>query len=277
MNRLFYSFNSIIITYIFKAKRLDHLESHIKILVKKYSLKENFGNKGDPCENDAPRHPDLEQKYLFSRAESRRSKRGTKPNQHELAKAVELANYIPKIIQAMGALQLEKKIPGPPGPPGEKGQPGPRSLPGPPGPPGEKGQPGPRSLPGPPGPPGSPAPPVEYDRPGLLGPPGAKGAKGQPGRRGLPGIPGIPALPGPPGKRGRPGPRGLPGSKGDIGKRGFTGESGAQGLQGIQGQKGESCSLILTKPSVMISPARLAIYEGQTATLYCFACGYPPP
>ena len=57
-------------------------------------------------------------KYPFSHL--KRKKRANIPDQQQMAAVLaELKRHIPKIIQALGALQLEKKIPGPRGPPGQ--------------------------------------------------------------------------------------------------------------------------------------------------------------
>ncbi|KXJ14374.1 Ficolin-2 [Exaiptasia diaphana] len=55
----------------------------------------------------------------------------------ERSQSDDLLQYIPTIVQAIGALQIEKKIAGPPGPQGDRGPQGKTGLPGTPGPKGD--------------------------------------------------------------------------------------------------------------------------------------------
>ena len=99
---------------------------------------------------------------------------------------------------------------------------------------------------------------------GPPGPPGKQGIMGPPGIRGEIGIKGEAGTPGTPGIKGDIGPPGYPGSKGDA---------GPPGIPGVKGEPGETCSA----PKITISPWKVTVSKGNTASLRCFATGNPYP
>ena len=114
---------------------------------------------------------------------------------------------------------------------------------------------------GPPGPPGPPGPR------GQKGDRGRKGTKGKNGNRGDQGIMG------PPGKSGKQGIVGLKGSQGEIGPKGQKGDMGPPGVTGVKGEPGEPISA----PTVSVSPAKLTVNEGRSASFHCSVTGNPEP
>ena len=113
-------------------------------------------------------------------------------------------------------------------------------------------------LPGPPGP------------PGPRGQKGARGRRGQKGRTGNKGDRGIMGSPGKSGKQGVMGPAGL---KGETGPKGQKGDTGPAGIPGAKGEPGESISA----PVVAVSPAKLTVNEGGSASFQCSVSGNPEP
>ena len=103
--------------------------------------------------------------------------------------------------------------------------------------------------------------------PGPPGLPGAKGEKGSRGRRGNQGDQGIMGSPGRSGKQGIMGPRGI------IGQKGQKGDVGPLGMPGAKGEPGESISA----PAVAISPTKLTVNEGSSASFQCSVTGNPEP
>ena len=99
---------------------------------------------------------------------------------------------------------------------------------------------------------------------GPPGPPGERGFMGPPGIRGEIGFKGDAGPPGTPGMKGDTGPQGTPGFKGDAGPRGNT---------GMKGEPGQTCSA----PKVTISPRKLTVLKGTTASFRCSASGNPWP
>ena len=99
---------------------------------------------------------------------------------------------------------------------------------------------------------------------GPPGPPGERGFMGPPGIRGEIGFKGDAGPPGTPGMKGDTGPQGTPGFKGDAGPRGNT---------GMKGEPGQTCSA----PKVTISPRKLTVLKGATASFRCSASGNPWP
>ncbi|KAK2570960.1 Hemicentin-1 [Acropora cervicornis] len=114
------------------------------------------------------------------------------------------------------------------------------------------------------GPPGPPGPP---------GPRGQKGDRGQKGRKGKNGNKGDQGVMGPPGKSGKQGIAGLQGSQGEIGPKGQKGNIGMSGMPGAKGEPGESIST----PQVTVSPAKLTVNEGRSASFQCSVTGNPAP
>ena len=113
-------------------------------------------------------------------------------------------------------------------------------------------------LPGPPGP------------PGPRGQKGARGRRGQKGRTGTKGDRGIMGSPGKSGKQGIMGPVGL---QGETGPKGQKGDTGLAGMPGAKGEPGESISA----PVVAVSPAKLTVNEGGSASFQCSVSGNPGP
>ena len=114
------------------------------------------------------------------------------------------------------------------------------------------------------GPPGPPGPP---------GPRGQKGDRGQKGRKGKNGNKGDQGVMGPPGKSGKQGIAGLQGSQGEVGPKGQKGNIGMPGMPGAKGEPGESIST----PQVTVSPAKLTVNEGRSASFQCSVTGNPAP
>ena len=114
---------------------------------------------------------------------------------------------------------------------------------------------------GPPGPPGPPG------RRGQKGDRGRKGTKGKNGNKGDQGIMG------PQGKSGKQGIAGLKGSQGGIGPKGQKGNMGLPGMMGAKGEPGEPISV----PTVAVSPAKLTVNEGRSASFQCSVTGNPEP
>ena len=114
------------------------------------------------------------------------------------------------------------------------------------------------------GPPGPPGPP------GRRGPKGDRGRKGTKGKNGKKGDQGIM---GPPGKSGKQGIAGLQGSQGEVGPKGQKGNMGLPGIPGAKGEPGEPISA----PKVAVSPRKLTVNEGRSASFQCSVTGNPNP
>ena len=111
------------------------------------------------------------------------------------------------------------------------------------------------------GPPGPPGPP---------GPRGQKGARGRRGQKGKTGKKGDQGIMGSPGKSGKQGIMGPVGPQGEVGPKG---DMGAAGMPGAKGEPGESISA----PTVAVSPIKLTVNEGGSASFQCSASGNPGP
>ncbi|XP_068673418.1 uncharacterized protein [Montipora foliosa] len=112
--------------------------------------------------------------------------------------------------------------------------------------------------------------------PGPPGPPGTRGEKGVRGRRGLKGRTGYKGdngIMGSPGKSGKQGIMGPSGPKGENGQKGQKGDTGTAGMPGAKGEPGES----IAAPATAISPAKLTVNEGKTASFQCSVSGNPKP
>ncbi|XP_015767637.1 PREDICTED: uncharacterized protein LOC107346360, partial [Acropora digitifera] len=103
--------------------------------------------------------------------------------------------------------------------------------------------------------------------PGPPGPPGPKGEKGSRGKKGIKGDQGIMGSPGKSGKQGIMGPRGI------VGQKGQKGDLGPQGIPGAKGEPGGSISA----PTIAVSPAKLIVNEGSSASFQCSVTGNPEP
>ena len=114
------------------------------------------------------------------------------------------------------------------------------------------------------GPTGPPGPP------GQRGHKGTRGRRGQKGRTGNKGDQGVMGSPGKSGKQGIMGPIGL---QGKTGSKGYKGDTGSAGMPGTKGEPGESIS----SPAVVVSPVKLTVNEGGTASFQCSASGNPEP
>ena len=114
---------------------------------------------------------------------------------------------------------------------------------------------------GPPGPPG---------QPGLRGEKGSQGQRGQKGKTGNKGDQGIMGSPGRSGMRGIMGPVG---PQGEGGSKGQKGDMGSAGIPGTKGEPGESISA----PTVAVSPTKLTVNEGVSASFQCSVSGNPKP
>ena len=114
---------------------------------------------------------------------------------------------------------------------------------------------------GPPGPPGPPGPRGEK---------GSRGRRGQTGKRGNKGDRGVM---GSPGKSGKQGIMGAVGPQGKAGTKGQKGDMGPAGMPGAKGEPAESISA----PVVAVSPAKLTVNEGGTASFQCSVNGNPEP
>ena len=111
------------------------------------------------------------------------------------------------------------------------------------------------------GPPGPPGPP---------GPRGQKGARGRRGQKGKSGNKGDHGIMGSPGKSGKQGIMGPVGPQGEVGPKG---DMGSAGIPGVKGEPGESISA----PTVTVSPTKLTVNEGGSASFQCSASGNPKP
>ena len=105
---------------------------------------------------------------------------------------------------------------------------------------------------------------------GPPGPPGPPGPRGQNGRTRNKGDKGNM---GPPGKTGSQGARGPTGLRGLPGPKGQKGDTGPAGGHGAKGEPGESISV----PTVVVSPTKLTVTEGGTASFQCSVSGNPEP
>ena len=114
------------------------------------------------------------------------------------------------------------------------------------------------------GPPGPPGPP---------GPRGQKGARGRRGQKGKNGNKGDHGIMGSPGRSGKQGIMGPPGLRGEAGTKGQKGDIGPAGIPGAKGEPGESISA----PTVIVSPTKLTVNEGGSASFQCSASGNPQP
>ena len=76
---------------------------------------------------------------------------------------------------------------------------------------------------------------------------------------------------GSPGKSGKQGIMGPVGPPGEGGLKGQKGDMGAAGMLGAKGEPGESIS----GPSVAVSPTKLVVNEGESASFQCSASGNP--
>ena len=116
----------------------------------------------------------------------------------------------------------------------------------------------------------SPSPPGPPGPPGLRGEKGSRGKRGQRGRTGNKGDQGIMGSPGKSGKKGIMGPVGPPG---ETGLKGHKGDIGPTGMPGAKGEPGKSISA----PTIVVSPARLTVNEGGSASFQCSVSGNPEP
>ena len=90
------------------------------------------------------------------------------------------------------------------------------------------------------------------------------------------GPPVPPRLKGKKGDRGQKGDMGPPGlkcSQEELGLKGQKGDMGLPGMPGAKGEPGESISA----PTVAVSPAKLTVNEGGSASFRCSATGNPEP
>ncbi|KXJ14378.1 Ficolin-2 [Exaiptasia diaphana] len=127
---------------------LKEQKNTIRQMEEKTKLKQNEfqdrNNKMTKQQNEKIKQLEIKishnERFEFIRKRQEREKRDVSSQfiKHKRNHSDELIQYIPKIIEAIGALQLEKKIPGPRGPQGEKG---PKGDPGPEGIRGPKGDP----------------------------------------------------------------------------------------------------------------------------------------
>ena len=109
--------------------------------------------------------------------------------------------------------------------------------------------------------------------PGPPGPPGPKGEKGTRGKRGQRGRNGNKGDQGIMGSPGRSGKQGIMGPRGIIGQKGQKGDKGPLGTPGAKGEPGESISA----PTLAVSPAKLTVNEGSSASFQCSVTGNPKP
>ena len=123
---------------------------------------------------------------------------------------------------------------------------------------------------------------IEKCSAGLPGPPGPSGPRGQKGSRGRRGLQGRPGnkgdngIMGSPGKSGKQGIMGPAGPKGETGQKGQKGQKGDTGITGRPGAKGEPGESIAA-PTAAVSPAKLTVNEGETASFQCSVSGNPKP
>ena len=118
--------------------------------------------------------------------------------------------------------------------------------------------------------------PCTHGPPGPPGPPGPRGQKGDRGRKGPKGKngkKGDQGIMGPPGKSGKQGIEGLQGSQGEVGPKGQKGNMGLPGIPGAKGEPGEPISA----PTVAVSPRKLTVNEGRSASFQCSVTGNPNP
>ena len=78
---------------------------------------------------------------------------------------------------------------------------------------------------------------------------------------------------GSPGKSGKQGIMGPVGPKGYAGLKGQKGDMGPAGMPGAKGEPGESISV----PVVAMSPKKLTVNEGGSASFQCSVSGNPKP
>ena len=78
---------------------------------------------------------------------------------------------------------------------------------------------------------------------------------------------------GSPGKSGKQGIMGPIGLKGEAGLKGQKGDTGPAGIPGAKGEHGESISA----PIVAVSPQKLTVNEGGSASFQCSVSGNPEP
>ena len=109
--------------------------------------------------------------------------------------------------------------------------------------------------------------------PGPSGPRGQKGDRGRKGPKGKNGKKGDQGIMGPPGKSGKQGIAGLQGSQGEVGPKGQKGNMGLPGIPGAKGEPGEPISA----PTVAVSPRKLTVNEGRSASFQCSVTGNPEP
>ena len=118
--------------------------------------------------------------------------------------------------------------------------------------------------------------PCTHGPPGPPGPPGPRGQKGDRGRKGPKGKngnKGDQGIMGPPGKSGKQGIAGLQGYQGEVGPKGEKGNMGLPGIPGAKGEPGQPISA----PTVAVSPAKLTVNEGRSASFQCSVTGNPNP
>ena len=108
---------------------------------------------------------------------------------------------------------------------------------------------------------------------GAPGPPGLPGPRGRRGQKGKTGNKGDQGIMGSPGKSGKQGIMGPVGPQGEGGPEGQKGHMGPGGMPGAKGEPGESTSA----PTVAVSPTKLAVNEGGSASFQCSASGNPEP
>jgi len=75
------------------------------------------------------------------------------------------------------------------------------------------------------------------------------------------------------GSPGRSGKQGIMGPQGIIGQKGQKGDVGPLGMHGAKGEPGESISA----PAVAVSPTKLTVNEGRSASFQCSVTGNPEP
>ena len=78
---------------------------------------------------------------------------------------------------------------------------------------------------------------------------------------------------GSPGKNGKQGIMGPPGVQGEAGNKGQKGDTGRAGMPGTKGEPGES----IAAPVVAVSPTRLTVNKGESASFQCSVSGNPEP
>ena len=120
---------------------------------------------------------------------------------------------------------------------------------------------------------GDPCTPGNPGPPGPPGPRGQKGDRGRKGTKGKNGNKGDQGIMGPPGKSGKQGIAGLQGSRGEVGPKGQKGNMGLPGIPGAKGEPGEPISA----PTVAVSPTKLSVNEGRSASFQCSVTGNPEP